>query len=140
MYSNTRWLLTFLYMFLKPFSIFSRKHVSIFTQHWHWLIRFLSFRVARLFWRRWKAVHTDLVGKVANKVSINRALNCTCALACKHLDDLAQKLIILGIFTNAAQENPGVWTGNLDTSRLLFCYMFNMKHFVYFVGSNNWAT
>ena len=44
-------------------------------------------------------------------------MNCTHAMTCKHLDDLAEELIILGIFTNAAQENHGVWTGNLDTSR-----------------------
>ena len=48
---------------------------SIFTQHWHWLIHLLSFRVGRSFWRRWKAVHTDLVGKFASKASINRTLN-----------------------------------------------------------------
>ena len=44
-------------------------------------------------------------------------MNCTHAMTCKHLDDLAEELIILGIFSNAAQENHGVWTGNLDTSR-----------------------
>ena len=57
----------FIHVF-KTISIFCRKNVSIFTQHWHWLIRFLSFRVRRSFWRRWKAVHTDFVGKVANNV------------------------------------------------------------------------
>ena len=64
---------------------------SIFTQHWHWLIHFLSFRVGRSFWRKWKAVHTDLVGKLANKISINRTLNEL--YSCndmKHLDDLAE--------------------------------------------------
>ena len=45
-------------------------------------------------------------------MSMNRALlNCTGDMACSHLDALAQELIDTGIFTNAKQIQPGVWTG-----------------------------
>lgn len=43
--------------------------------------------------------------------------NCTRDMAIKHLDDLAEELIHCGIFTNALQEAPDVWSGNVDTLR-----------------------
>jgi hypothetical protein len=35
-----------------------------------------------------------------------------------HLDELADECIRLGIFTNSKKISPGVWTGNLDLSRM----------------------
>ena len=49
---------------------------------------------------------------------MKRALNCTHDMACSHLDALAQELIDTGIFTNAEQIQPGVWTGKVDTTRV----------------------
>ena len=36
----------------------------------------------------------------------------------QYLDDLAEELIWTGIFMNAKQIEPGVWTGSIDTSRI----------------------
>ena len=36
----------------------------------------------------------------------------------QYLDDLAEGLIWTGIFMNAKQIEPGVWTGSIDTSRI----------------------
>ena len=49
-------------------------------------------------------------------MSMNRTLNCTRDMACSHLDALAQELIDTGIFTNAKQIQPGMWTGKIDTT------------------------
>ena len=51
-------------------------------------------------------------------MSMNRTLNCTRDMACSHLDALAQELIDTGIFTNAKQIQPGMWTGKIDTTRV----------------------
>ena len=48
---------------------------------------------------------------------INRALNCGHEMAVKHLDELAMELIEVGIFKDAKQVEPGVWTGDIDTCR-----------------------
>ena len=39
-------------------------------------------------------------------------------MAIRHLGELADELIESGIFTEAEQVEPGVWTGNIDTSRI----------------------
>ena len=38
-------------------------------------------------------------------------------MAINHLDDLAAELIAAGIMTNSEQNEPGVWSGDIDTSR-----------------------
>ena len=48
---------------------------------------------------------------------MNRALNCSCEMSVKHLDELAKELIEVGIFKDAKQVEPGVWIGDIDTSR-----------------------
>ena len=48
---------------------------------------------------------------------MKRALNCTRQMAVEHLDELASELIEAGIFKNACKAEPGVWTGDVDTSR-----------------------
>ena len=40
-------------------------------------------------------------------------------MACDHLDELADKLIRNGIFTEAKQIGPGQWEGKIDTSRII---------------------
>ena len=39
-------------------------------------------------------------------------------MAIRHLGELADELIESGIYTEAEQVEPGVWTGNIDTSRI----------------------
>ena len=51
-------------------------------------------------------------------MSTNTALNCTRDMACSRLNALAQELIDTGIFTNAKQIQPGVWTGKIDNTRV----------------------
>ena len=51
-------------------------------------------------------------------MSMNRALNCTRDMTCSHLDAPAQELTDTGIFTNAKQIQPGVWTGKIDNTRV----------------------
>ena len=48
---------------------------------------------------------------------MNRALNCTEEMARNHLDELADELILAGIFTDAVQVESGKWTGNIATDR-----------------------
>jgi len=39
-------------------------------------------------------------------------------MAVSHLDGLAEELKAVDIFTNADQNAPGKWEGNVDTSRI----------------------
>lgn len=39
-------------------------------------------------------------------------------MASSHLDALAKELIDVGILTNTKQVAPGVWTGQINTSRV----------------------
>lgn len=48
---------------------------------------------------------------------MNRALNCSLQMAQDHMDELATQLISAGIFTKAEQQAPGIWTGDIDTTR-----------------------
>ena len=50
-------------------------------------------------------------------MSMNRTHNCTRDMPSSHLDALAQELIDTGIFINAKQIQPGMWTGKIDTTR-----------------------
>ena len=43
---------------------------------------------------------------------------CTEAMVRQYLDDLAEELIWTGIFTNAKQIEPSVWTDSIDTYRM----------------------
>ena len=42
-------------------------------------------------------------------------------MAIKHLDGLAEELKEDEIFTNAVQVEPGVWSGEIDLSRIVTC-------------------
>ena len=75
-------------------------------------------KLGRSFWRRWDAVHTDLVRKRQGNICMNRALNCTITMARNHLDELADELINTGIFQHAKKCESGVWEGSIDTSRI----------------------
>ena len=47
-----------------------------------------------------------------------RVLACTREMAESHLDELAEECVRLGIFTDYKKISSGVWSGNLDMSRL----------------------
>ena len=88
-------------------------------------------RLGKSFWKRWDTTHSGLTKKRQGSVNLNRALNCTREMAIQHLDDLAEELKRLGIFTEAVQKEPGVWTGNIDTSRYFhtYCWTTDVKSF-----------
>ena len=77
-----------------------------------------SGKLSRSFWKRWDAKNNDLRMKRQGTVSMNRAMNCTRDMASSHLHTLAKELIDAGIFTNTKQVAPGVWTGQINTSRV----------------------
>ena len=78
----------------------------------------LKKKLSKSFWKRFHAANPSLTMKRPGNTSINRALNCTKDMAIRHLGELADELIESGIFTEAEQVEPGVWTGNIDTSRI----------------------
>ena len=54
---------------------------------------------------------------------------------CEHLDGVAEELIDCGIFTGAKKVEPGIWTGEIDTTRI--CNHDEMPQFIdYGVSSN----
>ena len=58
-------------------------------------------KVSRSFFRRFEAKHTELMKKRQGMVSMSRALNYLREMAKNHINELATKLIRLGIFTDA---------------------------------------
>ena len=77
-----------------------------------------SGKLSRSFWKRWDTKYDNLRLKRQGIVSLNRAMNCTCDMASSHLDALAKELIDAGNFTSTKQVAPGVWTGQINTSRV----------------------
>ena len=76
-------------------------------------------KLSKSFWKRWDAKYAKvLTKKRQGTVSMNRALNCTKEMAISHIDELAEELIEAGIFTNAVKQENGIWTGDIDTSRI----------------------
>ena len=75
-------------------------------------------KLSRSFWNRWNSKHKSLTQKRQGNISINRALNCTKKMACDHLNDLAEELQVCGIFTNDKKKDVGVWTGDIDFTRV----------------------
>ena len=56
---------------------------------------------------------------------MNQALNCTKKTAWSHSDELADKLIKVGIFSSVQKEESGVWTREKATSSYLFlCLLY----------------
>lgn len=81
------------------------------------IVYFLLFdRVSRSFFRRLLTKHPELIKKKQKKVEVNRGLNCTRAMAVEYLDELAVLLNENGI-ANLTYEEPGVWSGPIDTRR-----------------------
>ena len=62
--------------------------------------------------------YPSLVIKRRGAVSVNRAMRRTRNMVVNHLDALAAELIKTGIFTNSTQDEPGKWSGVIDTSRV----------------------
>lgn len=75
------------------------------------------FSLTKSFWKIWDAKHTSMTRKHQGNVNMNRTLNCTWQMAENHLNELAEELIKLGIFTNAEKEADGTWNGHIDTTR-----------------------
>ena len=63
------------------------------------------------------SAHPSITMKRQGNTSMNRALNCSREMAEKHLDELAEELISTGIFTNAKKISPGIWHGQIDSTR-----------------------
>ena len=75
--------------------------------------------VSKFFWQRFDAKFEKILSqKRVGHTSLTRAVACTTEMAISHLDSLAEELISKGIFTNAKQIKPGVWTGVIDGSRV----------------------
>ena len=68
-------------------------------------------KLGRRFWTRFNAAHGDLSIKRRGNISVNRALNCTRAMAEQHIDELAEELQAAGIMKGASKTKSGVWTG-----------------------------
>ena len=47
---------------------------------------------------------------------MNKALNCTTMIE-NHLNELAEELIKLGIFTNAEKDADRTWNGHIERAR-----------------------
>ena len=58
-------------------------------------------RLSKSFWKCWDAKHSSITRKQPGNVNLNRAPNCTQAIAEEHLDQLADEMQHLGIFTDA---------------------------------------
>ena len=78
----------------------------------------LTKTLSRSFWRRLEAKHPVLTRKRQGNASVCRAAACSRETAIEHIDDLARECIACNIFTNAEQQEPGVWTGDVDLSRI----------------------
>ena len=75
--------------------------------------------VSKYFWLRFDAKFGKvLTKKRVGHTSLARAAACTTAMAIAHIDSLAEEFISKGIMTNYVQVKPGVWTGNIDGSRV----------------------
>ena len=74
--------------------------------------------LGRRYWTRFNAAHSDLSIKRKGNVSINRALNCTREMAEKHINELAEELMKADIFKDATMQKSGVWSGEIDASRI----------------------
>ena len=75
-------------------------------------------KLSRSFWSRFMAKHPSLTQKRQGTVSMNRALNCTRAMAENHLNELAEELSNAGIRKNCKKSSEGVWHGVIDTKRV----------------------
>ena len=71
--------------------------------------------MSKSFWKRGDAKHSSLTREHQGNVNMNRALNCTRQMAEKYLNELAEELIKLGIFTNTEKDADGTWNGHIDT-------------------------
>ena len=72
----------------------------------------------RKFFERLKANYPELKSKKKHKVSLKRGIRCTREMAIEHLAELAGVLIDTGIAPGLKQIEPGVWRGDIDTSRI----------------------
>ena len=85
-------------------------------------------KLSKSFWRRFENDYPSLTRKRQGHHSAKRVFACTEAMVRQYLDDLAEELIWTGIFMNAKQIEPGVWTGSIDTS-----HMFNHDEMAQFI-------
>ena len=72
----------------------------------------------RRFFTRLQNEYPSLKRKCQRRVSVKRGLRCTREMAVEHLDELADLLIETGIAPTLKKIEPGVWEGQIDTSRV----------------------
>ena len=75
--------------------------------------------IGKSFFRRFNTEHdTEVTRKIQQKVSAKRGLHCTREIAINYIDELASHLIEAGIAPDIVKEEPGVWKGSVDLSRI----------------------
>ena len=74
--------------------------------------------VGKSFFRRLNTRYPQLKRKIQQKVSAKRGLRCTRETAMQYIDDLAAHLIEIGIAPDLVKQEPGVWKGAVDLSRI----------------------
>ena len=74
--------------------------------------------LGKSFFRRLNTRYPQLKRKLQHKVSAKRGLRCTRETAIEYIDDLAGQLIELGIAPDLIKQEPGVWKGAVDLSRI----------------------
>ena len=76
-------------------------------------------KAGRKFWQRFDTKYRSQLKKKRRGVtSIKRATSCTEVMAIEHIDELADELVRLGIFTSAKKVGPGKWAGQIDGKRI----------------------
>ena len=85
-------------------------------------------KLSKSFWSCFENDYPSLTRKRQGQHSAKGVFACTEAMVRQYLDDLAEELIWTGIFMNAKQIEPGVWTGSIDTS-----HMFNHDEMPQFI-------
>ena len=76
-------------------------------------------KAGRKFWQRFGTKYRSQLKKKRRGVtSIKRATSCTEVMAIEHIDELADELVRLGIFTSAKKVGPGKWAGQIYGKRI----------------------
>ena len=77
-----------------------------------------SKHLGKSFFRRFNTKYPQLKRKKQQKVSAKRGLRCTRQTAIEYIDDLSAHLIELGIAPELIKQEPGIWNGKVDLSRI----------------------
>ena len=75
-------------------------------------------RIGRSFFRRLNTRYPILKRKSQQKVSAKRGLRCTRETAVEYIDEIAELMIELGIAPELKKQEPGIWNGAIDLTRI----------------------